>query len=215
LKLYDHNTGSQRSDAAIRKHLDWMSKNAIHKPTGLPYSRINSSGRGMSPPRGCDLSWRISMIAQLDAELAAGMYQRYAKAFWLDRIMAAGFAEWPGGKSSRQDGDSGPIVMGIGMTASGMGLAASASVADTTRRNRLAAQTLAFKDLVRKLVAVQPRTRSKLTLGGLIDPAGDYVTGFLYGDVSLFYASSWQKLPFKQIQPTTQPATQPAPAKTP
>jgi hypothetical protein len=47
LKLYDHNTGSQRSDAASRSHLDWMSKNAFHKPSGLPYSRINSSGRGL------------------------------------------------------------------------------------------------------------------------------------------------------------------------
>jgi hypothetical protein len=215
LKLYDHNTGSQRSDAASRSHLDWMSKNAFHKPSGLPYSRINSSGRGLALPRGCDLSWRISMIAQFDAKLAAGMYHRYAKAFWLERIVAAGFAEWPGGKSSRQDGDSGPIVMGIGMTASGMGLAASASAGDTTRRDRLAAQTIAFKALMRKLVAAQPKMRSKLTLGGLIDPAGDYITGFLYGDASLFYAVSWQKLPFKQSEPTTRPATQPAPAQTP
>lgn len=210
LKLYDHNTGSGRSDAVIRQHLDWMSKNAIHKPTKLPYSRINKVGRGLALPRGCDLSWRISMIAQLDAPLAKTMYGSYVKAFWLDRAIVSGFAEWPGGKGGRQDADSGPIVMGIGMTASGMGLAASASTGDTQRYDRLAGQAVAFKALMRQLIAARPTMRAQLTLGGRIDPGGDYVTGFLYGDATSFYAATWRQLPVKQIQAATQPATQPA-----
>ena len=201
LKLYDHNSGIARSEAAIRRHLDWMSMNGIHKPTRLPYSRISKSGRGIALPRGCDLSWRISLIAQLDPRRAKTMYDDYVKAFWLDRTVASGFAEWPGGRAGRQDVDSGPILMGIGMTASGMGLAASTSAGDTARSARLAGQNIAFKDLMRRLIVAMPAMRAKLTLRGQINPASDYVTGFLYGDACLFYASTWQALPVKKDQP--------------
>ncbi|MDP6543481.1 MAG: hypothetical protein QGH60_05775 [Phycisphaerae bacterium] len=202
LKLYDLSTGKGRSDAVIRKHLEWMSKRAIHKPTGLPYSRINNAtARGTALPRGCDLSLRISLIAHLDAPLSKTMYDAYVKAFWIDRKIVSGFAEWPGGRAGKQDADSGPILMGIGMTASGMGLAAAASTGDTRRAARLAGQTVAFKSLMRQIIVMQPRARTKLTLGGKIDPSSDYVTGFLYGDICLFYALTWQALPKKSLRP--------------
>jgi hypothetical protein len=207
LKLYDHNTYTDRSSAVIRQHLDWMRTKGIHKSTKLPYSRISAAGKPVALPRGCDLSWRISMIAQLDARLAKTMYDDYVKSFWIDRKIVSGFAEWPGGKAGKQDADSGPILMGIGMTASGMGIAASSSTGDTNRRDRLIGQTIAFKNLLRQLIAVQPKMRTKLNLGGAINPASDYITGFLYGDACLFYAITWEALPFKQDQPTTKPSS--------
>ena len=206
LKLYDHNTGKERSDAVIRQHLDWISSHAIHKPTNLPYSRINNAtGRGTALPRGCDLSLRISLIAHLDAPLAKTMYDTYVKAFWIDRKIVSGFAEWPGGKAGKQDADSGPILMGIGMTASGMGIAAATATGDTPRAGRLAGQTVGFKGLMRQIIAVQPAARTKLTLNGRINPSSDYVTGFLYGDACLFYAITWQALPAGKDQATTKP----------
>jgi len=205
LRLYDHNNRSSRSDAVIRLGLDWMTGNAIDKSTGLPCSRIGASGARIAPPRGCDLSWRISMIAQLDPGLAKTMYDAYTKSFWLDRKVISGFAEWPGGKAGRQNVDSGPILMGIGMTASGMGLAAALSVGDELRADKLASQAIAYKSLLRRFTALQPRMKSRMTLGGVIDPSSDYVTGFLYGDVSLFYSSTWRPLPVKKKQPTTRP----------
>lgn len=206
LKIYDRNTGKGRSDAVIRRHLDWMCKRAIHKPTGLPYSRIsNATGRGTALPRGCDLSWRIAMIAHLDAPLAKNMYNAYVKAFWIDRVIVSGFAEWPGGRSGKQDADSGPVLMGIGMTASGLGMAAANATGDTRRAGRLAGQTVGFKTLIHQIISRQPAARTRLTLGGKIDPSSDYVTGFLYGDVCLFYAITWRALPIRKPQPTTKP----------
>jgi len=197
LRLYDHNTDSARSASVIRSYLEWMGKNGIHKSTKLPYSIINSAGKGMKLPRGCDLSWRISMLAQLDAALAKRMYEAYVKSFWLDRRLIAGFAEWPGGKGGRQDADSGPIVMGIGMTASGLGIAAASSTGDTKRRDSLCTQAMEFQKLIRQLGSTSPKMKKALTLDGLIKSKSDYVTGFLYGDATLFYAVSWRPLPFK------------------
>jgi hypothetical protein len=139
------------------------------------------------------------------------MYDNYVKSFWIERMIVSGFAEWPGGKAGKQDADSGPIVLGIGMTASGMGIAASSSTGDKRLRDRLIGQTIGFKNLLRQLIAVQPKMRSTLNLGGRIDPASDYTTGFLYGDACLFYAITWEALPFKQDQPTTRPKPTEAP----
>jgi len=207
LKLYDRHTGKSRSNEVIRKHLEWLGAHAVHKPTGLPYSRINNTtGRGIVAPRGCDLSWRISLIAHLDAARAKAMYNAYVKAFWLDRTMIRGFAEWPGGKLTKQDADSGPILLGIGMTASGMGIAASQAAGDTPRTAQLARQTADFKKLMQKIIAVQPAAKAKLTMRGQIDPASNYVTGFLYGDACLFYAATWRAWPAAKNRPATRPA---------
>jgi hypothetical protein len=203
LKLYDHNTDTDRSDAVIRRHLDWMSENATHKSTNLPYSRINNTGRGIDLPRGCDLSWRISLIAHLDLRLAKTMYYDYIKAFWIDRKTSPGFAEWPGGKSGKQDADSGPIIVGIGTTASWMGLATASAAGDTRRAALLDGQTTAFTKLVWEFIEVRPQ--AKLILGGRIKPAGSYMTCFLYDDARLFYAATWQALPTRTDQPTTRP----------
>jgi len=203
LKLYDHNTDTDRSDAVIRRHLDWMSKNATHKSTNLPYSKINNTGRGIDLPRGCDLSWRISLIAHLDPRLARTMYYDYVKAFWIDRKTSPGFAEWPGGKSGKQDADSGPIIVGIGTTASWMGLAASSAAGDTRRAARLDGRTTAFTKLLWEFIEVRPQ--AKLILGGRIKPAGSYMTCFLYDDACLFYAATWQALPTRKDRPTTMP----------
>jgi hypothetical protein len=44
---------------------------------------------------------------------------------------------------------------------------------------------------------MSPQMKKMLTMGGQIDSASDYVTGFLYGDATLFYAVSWRQLPCK------------------
>ncbi len=133
------------------------------------------------------------------------MYCDYVKAFWIDRKTSSGFAEWPGGKSGRKDADSGPIIVGIGTTASWMSLAASSAAGDTRRAAGLNGQTTAFAKIIWKFIEIQPRAQAKLTLGGRINPSGDYMTHFLYGDACLFCAATWQTLPTRKDEPTTMP----------
>jgi len=193
LKLYDRHTRGTRSRQAIARHLQWISDRATHEPTALPYSRVyDGTGEGLTLPRGCELSWRIALLADLDADLARRTYANYVKAFWLERPTLAGFAEWPFGRSSRQDFDSGPVVMGIGTTASGFGIAAARAAGDETRRDRLCRQAAHATDVLKLMIARDPRGRGKYTLGGVIDPDGGYRTGFLFGDACLFYAVTWR-----------------------
>jgi len=195
LKLYDLGTGRPRSGPAIARHLKWLAEHATDPATKLPYSRVNMvTGRGLTTSRGCEVSWRIALLADLDEPLAQRTYRQYVEAFWLDRRMLAGFAEWPYGRAGRQDIDSGPIVMGIGTAASAFGIAAARTAGDTVRLQRLCEQAANTKTLLRLLIARTPSAARRYTLGGKIDLAGDDYTGFLFGDACLFYAVTWRRL---------------------
>lgn len=192
LRLYDKQTGKPRSDPIISRHLKWLREHATDKATNLPFSRIDGKGgRKMEPPRGCELSWRVCLMAQLDAKYAKELYKDYVKSFWLDKGMVVGFAEWPRGRGGWQDVDSGPIVMGVGSTATVLGVGAAIATADAERKAPLCEQMANMKPLMKTLIAMDPKNK-KLTMGGLIDPDSAYHTGFLFGDACLFYSVTWQ-----------------------
>jgi hypothetical protein len=196
LRLYDRCTGVDRTSVLIKRHLEWVKRHATDSTTGLPYSRIDlRSGRALERPRGCELSWRICLMAQIDEAAARPLYRSYVKSFWLDRGVIAGFAEWPGGRSGRQDRDSGPILLGVGMSASGFGLGAATAMADAPRAERLCAQLAEFRTLLEGMIRRSPASRRRLTMGGVIDPRSTYSTGFLFGDACLFYAITWRRWP--------------------
>ena len=135
LKLDDLQRRTKRTDALVKKHLAWVEQHGLHESTGLPYSRL---GKNQELPRGCDLSLRLCLLAQIDHLKAEALYQNYTKYFWLERGVAAGFAEWPRGISRFEDNDSGPIILGIGTAASGLGIGTVLAMNDQTRLKRLA-----------------------------------------------------------------------------
>lgn len=141
LKLHDKKTSQTRSDAIIKRHLDWLRTKGTHPRLQLPYSRINhSASNDHELPRGCDLSFRSCLLPHLDREYAEEMYKHYANNYWLERGVLTGFAEWPGGVQRFQDMDSGPIVMGIGLGATGLGIGATIALGDQHRLQRLVSQ---------------------------------------------------------------------------
>ncbi|MCA9618707.1 MAG: hypothetical protein KC731_06790, partial [Myxococcales bacterium] len=155
-------------------HLAWLREHATDPTTGLPASRLDARGRPDAEPRGCALSWRIALLGELAPEEAARLYPLYVEHHWLERGIAAGFAEWPGGREGKADADSGPVVMGIGSAASSLGLAATLSQGD---RDRLGA-------------LLRSAERARRALPSLADtfhlPHDErYVSGFLFGDAVL------------------------------
>jgi len=193
LRVYDRIAGNARSDAVIAKHLAWIARRATHPGAGVPFSQvIPATGKAIAAPRGCELSWRVALTADLDAASAKRLYANYVRSFWLDRKVMAGFAEWPGGKAIKQDFDSGPIVMGIGSAATAFGIAAARAAGDKVRRGRLVRQAARGKELLKRLIAMNPKSAREYTLAGKIDTDSSYQTGFLFGDACLFYAVTWR-----------------------
>ncbi len=190
LKLYDIKTSQTRSSVLIKKHLNWIGTNATHPLLKLPYSII---GNDRELPRGCDLSFRFCLLPHLDREYAEKLYKYYIDNYWIDHVFMAGFAEWPKGKKRYQDMDSGPVVMGIGLGATGLGIGATIAMNDQIHFERLIVQ-LASINIIRPLfiAAQQYTTDNTAQRLQMIELDDKCYTGFLFGDAMLFYCITWQ-----------------------
>lgn len=193
LALEDRLTGTPRAAGTISRHLAWLRGPGLDAASGLPVSAL--AGDRCTPthrPRGCDLSLRIALLTALDPALARSLYATYARAYWSDRFVLAGFREWLPGETATEDLDSGPVIAGVGMAASAFGLAATRLVGDRWRYGRLRGQ-LGLWDLVWRLAGrlAGDRLRGAAApgLGVPLDPA--CVTGFLFGDACLMLALGW------------------------
>ena len=192
IHLDDLVSGTTDAAPLVDRHLKWLEANAMHEGSGLPLSRIKAHGKVKTdPPRGCELSWRLSLMAQFAPQEGLKLYRRYVKHFWLDRLVVAGFAEWPGGQALGQDVDSGPVFWGIGSAASALGLAATRAFGDTFKTARLVAQLQAARGWLEERLGQSEGGRT--TVAGMLDISADYFTGFLFGDAVLFYALTWQR----------------------
>ena len=197
LHLYDLKTSNDRSKELIDKHLAWVQKNATHSTFGLPFSRVNIlTGKGMEYPRGCDLSFRLCLLAYIDQDYTARLYKNYVKYHWIDTGYLAGFSEWPKGVNRFEDVDSGPIIEGIGMGASGMGLGATIACKDRKRQERLCNLMLVSSNLIQATLMINKTFFSSNSQQKTQVPLDKrYYTSFLFGDTMLFYCVSWQQWP--------------------
>jgi hypothetical protein len=183
LRLFEEaNRLPPRSKTLLDKHLGWRMKHARDGSTGLPIA--HKAGL----PRGCDLSMQICLLAEIDRPAAQQLYKTYVTHHWADYGVIAGFTEWPKGKNMLMAGDidSGPLFLGIGMTATGVGLGAALSVDDSERVGRLARQLHRLPDFVKSVTSTGSQPVSLFDGAVPVNPS--YLTGFLYGDAVLFYA---------------------------
>ena len=120
------------------------------------------------------------------------MYANYVQHHWVDHGVVAGFREWPKSEGSLLAGDidSGPLFLGIGPTATGVGIGTTKAAGDNQRLKRLIAQ-LEFLPAVVKLL----ESNKQGLFNGKVHVNSDYVTGFLYGDAVLFYSTTWVQYP--------------------
>ncbi|MEP7123648.1 MAG: hypothetical protein ABJE95_22160 [Byssovorax sp.] len=100
------------------------------RSTGLMPSFVYLDGRPRDVPRGCALSWSLAVLPDLDPEYAAEQWAAYRRGFARCAGGLCLFREYPAGLARGPDSDSGPIVGGLGMSASAFGLAAARATGD-------------------------------------------------------------------------------------
>lgn len=187
IRLHDRLHGTQRATPLVRQHLQWLEQDATDKATGLPKPYYHPQRQvAHGPPRGSELSYRLCVMPHLDAEASAALYQRYVDHFWREAELLAGFAEWPDSRRTKADIDSGPIIMGVGLGATGMALGAA-------RANQGTEQLVRLHEQLRNLDIVRPLLSQVAAESPLLPPMQDrYTTGFLFGDVMLLYSLTWR-----------------------
>ena len=179
----------------LRQHLTWREQHAKHGPTGL-----TESFRG-EMPRGCDVSMQICLLAQMDYAYTKSMYAKYTLSHWVDLGFAAGFSEWPRGSVApiAADVDSGPVLFGIGATATGIGVGAAIAMNDEMRLQRLVSEIPLVPMAIGMLKQVGLASPPMAWFQGLSALNDRYITGFLYGDCMMLYALTWT--PYSNIPP--------------
>lgn len=196
LDLWDRVNATHLVDSLIDKHMTWRKEHGSNPVTHLPRSYDHGDSRG------CAISMEICLLANINPTLVDPLYRNYVKTHWLDIGMMAGFREWPANsvESPTADIDSGPVLLNLGLTATGIGIGSTIAVNDTMRFNRLMLELHAVSQMIQTMDK-NPNSNPILSwFGDAIPFNRDYYTGFMYGDASLFYAVTWTKYPARPIR---------------
>jgi hypothetical protein len=124
LRLYDVTHGTSLASEPLSGFLATL-RPLRDRQTGLFPSSLSPQVRRYRVPRGCATSWSVSYLAQLDVPAAREQYDAARAAFGKSILGVGGFREWPSGREGPSDLDSGPVVFGVGIAATGLGLGAA------------------------------------------------------------------------------------------
>lgn len=120
---------SKRFAECLATHLDTN--------TSMMLSQLHDDGTMGGFPRGCSLSWTLAIVPGIAPELAREQYARYRSEWFIHPLGTTGVREWPSGINDVADGDSGPVLCGIGAAASGFGIAAAKANGDVESLTRM------------------------------------------------------------------------------
>jgi hypothetical protein len=137
LWLYDRNFGTTFSKIPIDRWMTFIKKKGTSKKWGLPISEVTGKASYSPLPRGCALSWTVRYQHFFAPREADSLWNLYKKVFMVQLPFACGFREYPPGVDRKPDDDSGPIVLGIGVAASGIALGAAKTMGDVSTYSRL------------------------------------------------------------------------------
>ncbi len=96
----------------------------------LPHAVDAETGGTTEPARGCSQSLMIRLLVEIDTVFARQQYQLYRQQFTGSVFGLPGIREYPAGTTGTGDVDSGPVVFGIGSSATIAGLGTAIAVGD-------------------------------------------------------------------------------------
>ena len=134
--LYDQNSSDNISAPLIDKWIEYMETQGTHK-TGLYKTEVLGTRKYSSHPRGCSMSYLIHYMARFAPELARDKWNIYKKHMLKNVLSYCGFREYLEDYNGSWSPDSGPIIMGIGVAASGLGLNAASTIGDVDTYKKL------------------------------------------------------------------------------
>jgi hypothetical protein len=137
LALHSRLTGSRYAEAgrhwAAATRAQWLAP-----ATGLLASQVDARGQVREEPRGSMLGWGIWFMARFDSTLARQQYQRYQASGSTNLGVLRLYREWPGRHATTVgDVDSGPLLLGYGISATTTAYADAVALRDWRNAQRL------------------------------------------------------------------------------
>ena len=128
--LYDKNNGTRHHFELANNWAAVMKSDFTDKTTGLYQTEVERVKRYSRQPRGCSLSYMIyymSFFNQNDARAQWDLYKKHMTfRFW----PVQGFREYLKGYRGGWNPDSGPVIFGLGIAATGLALKTAAALND-------------------------------------------------------------------------------------
>ncbi|MEQ1507650.1 MAG: hypothetical protein ABMB14_35800, partial [Myxococcota bacterium] len=128
LSLYDHAHHATTHDAPLARFLAAIRRDRT--PDGLIRSEWTGHTTNGEIPRGSAMTWTVRYLAAVAPDEAATLWTATCAALRVNLGIGVGFREFPVGRELPADIDSGPIVAGVGASATGFGIGASRAVGD-------------------------------------------------------------------------------------
>ncbi|MFC1648127.1 hypothetical protein ACFL1B_01580 [Nanoarchaeota archaeon] len=130
IHLFDQNHGTNISEPLIEGWKNYLASDATHQGTGLPITDITRASAKSNIPSGSGTSYLILYTSEFDPAQAREWWGAYKDDFLRNFPgPVAGFKEYHSGDYG-SDVDSGPIILGVGASATAFGIGAARSMGD-------------------------------------------------------------------------------------
>ena len=130
LWLCDQNHGTDFHTKPAENWLAFMSENMTDPETGLFQTEVMRVKRYSRQPRGCALAYMAHYLESFAPEVASHQWKLFKRAMLKTRLGLTGFREYLPSYAGKWTPDSGPIVGGVGIAATGLGLKAARTLSD-------------------------------------------------------------------------------------
>ena len=130
LWMCDKNYKTDFHKKPSERWLDHMKLNMTDEKTGLFQTEAMGVKQYSKQPRGCALSYLIYYASSFAPDVAQEQWRRYKEHMLIKKMGLLGFREYLMAYEGKWTPDSGPIIGGIGVAATGLGLKAASSMSD-------------------------------------------------------------------------------------
>lgn len=107
----------KKYSSTISKWMDGLQNNLDTSTLLIPHKVSAGTNQIMEGARGSSSSLMIRLLQEIDIILAQQQFQQYQKYFMTTTFGLPSIREYPKGKSGLGDIDSGPVVLGVGFSA--------------------------------------------------------------------------------------------------
>ena len=137
IHLFDQNNGTTHHEALADRWLSTMKQRFTHQ-SGLFQTEVMNCKAYSKEPRGCAGAYLIYYMSAFAPETAKQQWTLYKHNLMTTKFGVTGVREYLPAYRGRWTPDSGPIISGIGVAASGLALKTAARVGDLETYDRIA-----------------------------------------------------------------------------
>lgn len=122
LWLYDQNNGTNYHVESKNRWIEYMENHGKHQETGMYITEVMGVKDYSNQPRGCSHAYMCYYMAHFDRSHGREQWELFKEHMMVPRFFLSGFREYLPGYKGKWTPDSGPIIFGVGVAATGLAL---------------------------------------------------------------------------------------------